>query len=159
MRSPGVGLIALCAAMTVAAAADHPNFSGTWRLDTEKSQFGKGYRVPTRQIDTIVHHDPELEVTQDEEYATIPKELHGTMKYTTDGKVCTNVILGYTFTSTVKWDGSELVVDSKSDYEDTPIRLLDHWSLSADGKVLTVHRHFESPSRKVDQVLVFEKVE
>lgn len=141
-----------------AVAADLPNFTGTWKLSVTKSQFGKDYRTPLRQINTIEHNDPQLTVTQDEEYANIPRELHGTVKYTTDGKECVNEVVGYTFHATAKWDGRELVIDSTSD-DDTPIHLVDRWSLAPDGKVLTAKRHFEMGKRSADQVLLFNKLE
>jgi hypothetical protein len=47
--------------LTLAAAGNKPNFSGVWKLNPAKSEFGKA-PAPQSLISTVEHHDPELKV-------------------------------------------------------------------------------------------------
>ena len=61
--------------------------------------------------------------------------------------------------STLKWDGSNLKISSKFDYNGSPVTGEATWTLSADGKTLTINGHFSSSMGEADQKLVFEKQE
>jgi hypothetical protein len=49
------------------------------------------------------------------------------------------------------------VIDTKGSFGDNAFTMKDKWSLSADGKVLTVARHFSGGMGDMDQKMVFEK--
>jgi hypothetical protein len=59
--------------------------------------------------------------------------------------------------STGKWDGDALVITTKANYGGNDITLADKWTLSEDGKVLTINRHITSPMGELDQKIVLEK--
>ena len=65
------------------------NFSGEWKMNVAKSDFGQ---VPAPEVLTrsIQHHDPVLE------YKSYQKGVQGEVtteiKYTTDGKPCVNTV-------------------------------------------------------------------
>ena len=59
--------------------------------------------------------------------------------------------------NTAKWDGDALVVESKGSFGDNPFTMKDKWTLSADGKVLTIQRHFSSGMGEMDQKMVLDK--
>lgn len=61
--------------------------------------------------------------------------------------------------STLKWAGSSLVINSKFIYNDADVVGEDNWTLSADGKTLTITRHFTSSLGEADQKFVLEKQE
>ena len=52
--------------------------------------------------------------------------------------------------STAKWDGDVLVIDSKMDMQGNAITITNRWTLSGDGKGLTVAMHFASPMGEGD---------
>jgi hypothetical protein len=140
-------------AASVAASAK-PNLSGDWKLNTSKSDFGQ-MPPPSSMTQKITHEDPnlQLQVKQSGEMGDFEFET----KYTTDGKECTNTIRDNPATSIVKWDGDALVFDTKGKFGDNDFTMKDKWTVSEDGKVLTIERHFSSSFGEGDQKLVLEK--
>ena len=56
-------LFVIAAAANMAAAADKPDFSGDWKMDTDKSVFGP-LPPPTSMTRKIDHKDPAITVNQ-----------------------------------------------------------------------------------------------
>jgi hypothetical protein len=77
--------------------------------------------------------------------------------FTTDGKECENKVMDMVIKSTVKWDGSVLVIDSTMDIQGSPMTLTDRWTLSPDGKELTIDRHATGPMGSGGGKMIFEK--
>ena len=59
--------------------------------------------------------------------------------------------------SILKWDGETLTIETQGTFGDNAFTMKDKWSLSADGKVLTILRHFSSGMGETDQKLIFDK--
>ena len=138
------------------AAQQKPDFSGTWKLNVAKSDFG-ALPGPQSRTDVITHKDPSLSdsVTVESEEG---KQQY-TANYTTDGKEATNKIGTRDVKTAVKWSGSSLALSSKFTYEGADVAGESTWSLSADGKVLTISIHYASSIGETDQKLVYEKQE
>ena len=153
---PVFSAVLLAAAFGVLQAQAKPNFTGTWKLNVSKSDFGP-LPAPDSRTDKITHADPDLTdaVTQSGQMGDLSAEL----KYSTDGKETTNTVRGNEIKSTAKWDGDELVIDGKASFNGSDVTLKDRWSLSADGKTLTILRHIVSPMGEADQKVVLEKQE
>ena len=147
-----VALLILGLAAIPALAA--PNLSGTFKLNVSKSDFGQA-PPPNSMTRTVTHAEPKLKVVTRQSSDMGDSEFEA--NYTTDGKECTNVMRGNPIKSTVKWDGDTLLVNSKSSYNGNDITITDKWSLSADGKTLTILRHFASSMGEMDTKLVLEK--
>jgi hypothetical protein len=149
----------LCGALAVASfglvsAQAKPNFSGTWKANIAKSDFG-ALPAPDSRTDKIVHEDPDLKDTM-----TVVGQMGEStadLKYSTDGKESTNTVRGNEIKSTAKWDGDELTIAGKGSFNGADLTLNDRWSLSADGKTLTITRHLASPAGETDQKIVLEK--
>lgn len=131
------------------------DFSGTWKIDAAKSDFGP-MPAPDSITETIVHQDPSLKAN-----VATTGGMQGDMKYdvayTTDGKECVNKVGDNEFKSTLNWDGDALVVETKGSFSGTDFTSKDRWSLSADGKTLTVTRHLSSAMGEADMKEVFAK--
>lgn len=149
-----IGLMLLTAAIGVVQAQAKPNFTGTWKMNVGKSEFGS-MPAPDSRTDKIGHEDPSLKdnVTQSGQQGDMTSDL----TYSTDGKQTTNTIRGNEFKSTAKWDGDELVIENKGAFNGQDVTLSDRWSLSADGKTITIMRHAVSPMGEMDQKLLLEK--
>ena len=95
----------LAAAFGLLAAQAKPNFSGTWKLNAGKSNFGP-MPAPEARTDKITHQDPDLKdsFTQSGPMGDVTAE----MKYSTDGKETTSTVRGNQIKSTAKWEGDEL---------------------------------------------------
>ena len=153
-RWAGFLLLGLAALLVVASAQSKPNFSGTWKLNAEKSDFG-AMPGPKSRTDKIDHQDPDLKVTSTVE--TQKGEYTSNLKYTTDGKESTNQMRNNPVKSTAKWDGDALAIDSKANFNGNDVTIKDKWSLSKDGKTLTINRQLEGPQGKAEQKVVLEK--
>jgi hypothetical protein len=154
MSKASVVLLLLLSASALSAQSK-PNFSGEWTLVPGKSDFGM-MPPPSSGVQKITHNEPQLKVvsTQTSDQGTNTTES----TYTTDGKECVNKeFMDSEMKSTAKWDGDVLVIDSKMDMQGNAITITNRWTLSGDGKSLTVAMHFASPMGEGDIKMVYEK--
>lgn len=136
------------------ASAVRPNFTGKWKLNLEKSDFGP-LPAPESRTDTITQQDISI---KDAFTSKGPDgDQSGELSYTTDGKESLNKFRGNDMKGTANWDGASLVVENKLTFDGNDIAVKTHWDLSADGKVLITMAHIESPMGEIDQKLVFDK--
>jgi hypothetical protein len=154
MRKAIVAVLSVTAFATSVVAQSKPNFSGTWTLNVAKSEFGP-LPAPDSRTDVIEHNDPTIKdnVTQKGGQG----DIVGTINYTTDGKEVTNQLGPREIKSTLAWEGSNLVVNSKLMYNDAEITIKNVWTLSDDGKTLTQNAHITSPMGELDNKMVYEK--
>ena len=139
-----------------AFAQQKPDFTGTWKLNVAKSDFGM-LGGPDSRTDVITHKEPSVTNNVTAEGAQGKQQF--TLKYTTDGKEATNQMGPREIKSTLKWEGSNLIITSKFNYNDSEVNAQTTWALSADGKTLTANTHYASSMGETDQKLVFEKQE
>jgi hypothetical protein len=137
-----------------AAAGQKPDYSGTWKLNVAKSDFGP-LPPPDSRLDIVEHKDPALKVKTSQDGAQGKQEY--TLAMTTDGKEATNNAGGLELKSTGSWEGNNLVVDTKLKFQDNDVAIKAVWLLSDDGKTLTQNAHINSPLGELDQKMVFEK--
>jgi len=151
-------LIAFLVALPAASAfaQQKPDFSGTWKLNVAKSDFG-ALPGPASRTDVITHKEPSL--TNDVTAEGAGGKQQYTVKYTTDGKEVTNQMGPREVKSTMKWEGSNLVISSKFMYNDSEVNAQSTWTLSGDGKTLTISTHYASSMGETDQKAVLEKQE
>ncbi|MCU1265231.1 MAG: hypothetical protein JWM21_1549 [Acidobacteria bacterium] len=149
-------LIAVLIALPIvsAYAQQKADFSGTWKLNVAKSDFG-ALPGPDSRTDVITHKDPSITDDVISEGAQGKQEY--TIKYTTDGKEVTNQIGPLAIHSTLKWEGNNLVITSKFAYNDADVNAQSTWALSPDGKTLTISVHFASTLGETDQKIILEK--
>lgn len=139
-------------AMTLVAAQLQaaPNLTGVWKLNLSKSDYGPAPQ-PEAMMRTINHNDPSLQISTYQKGAA--GEATTELKYTTDGKPAENK----GSKGSAKWDGDKLVVESSRDFQGTELKFHEIWSLSADGKILTINNHVTAPQGEFDLTLVFDK--
>jgi hypothetical protein len=147
-----LGTLAVASAAMPAMAK--PNFSGTWKLVADKSDFGP-MPAPEKLYQKVEHTDPDLKVTTTQ--ATQQGEMTAELSYNTEGKETTNQFRGQPMKSTAKWDGDSLTIDSKIDFQGNEITLNDKWLLSEDGKTLTVNRKLNTPQGELEMKIVLAK--
>ncbi|HZT38057.1 MAG TPA: hypothetical protein VFA28_09165 [Bryobacteraceae bacterium] len=133
-----------------------PNFTGDWKLNADKSNFGP-IPPPTAMTLNIEHSDPNLKILTKQSGAQGDMEYEA--KYTTDGKESVNKFGEAEAKSVVNWDGDALVNDTKLSINGNEITIKSKWTLSEDGKVLTNNAHLVSPQGELDMTQVFEKQE
>jgi hypothetical protein len=162
LRKAMVGLFALAALASASAAQGAPNFSGTWKLNPSKSNVGD--YGPSARTEVITQDGSKF---SDKVTATTQMgESNYTLDFTADGKKVTippdspaanlgNVTLK---DLTASWDGSSLVLLEDLDYQgQVEIAAQLTYSLSSNGKTLTVADHASTEMGDFDTSLVFDK--
>ena len=156
LRNAIVATLAVLACAVSAAAQSKPNFSGTWKLNLDKSDFGV-LPPSSGRTDVVDHQDPSLKVSVSDAAAQGQQDY--TLMLTTDGKEATNHPGGLEMKSIANWEGSNLVVNTKLQFQGNDVGIKTTWTLSDDGKTLTESAHLTSPMGETDQKLLFEKQE
>jgi hypothetical protein len=137
-----------------ATAAERPDLTGVWRMNRDKSEFGF-LLGPASRTDRIEHREPSLKLTRTQSQGDA--EVSADWACTTDGRECLNTARGNPLRSTVRWDGDALLVESRGRFQDQDVRIQERWTLSSDGKTLTVQRHLASERGETDQTIVLER--
>jgi hypothetical protein len=138
-------LAPLCALTAMAQA--RPNFTGTWKLNQQKS---KDSDVVTL---TIEFNQKDNNLT---EAFNTGQGGEFEAKYTIDGKESEVSTGDATIKATAKWDGDALVIDWRGPEEGRYfVRKL---TLSADGKTMTINLKHSLPNGKMgEKIWVLEK--
>jgi|HubBroStandDraft_6_1064221.scaffolds.fasta_scaffold184622_1 hypothetical protein len=154
MRKAIVAALFVTAFATSMLAQSKPNFSGTWKLNLAKCDFGP-LPAPDSRTDVITHNEPTIKIDVDSKGGQ--GDFAGTLNYSTDGKEVTNKMGPRDVKSTLAWEGSHLVVNSKLTFNDAEVTIKAVWTLSEDGKTLSQDAHINSPMGELDTKQVFEK--
>jgi hypothetical protein len=132
-----------------------PNLSGDWKLAVAKSQYGP-MPAPMAVTRKIKMDGNSLSMST----YTKSAQREGTteLNYTLDGKVATNKVSTGEAKGTAKWEGNNLVIESSQSVQGIEIKSREVWSVSGDGKTLTIVTHLSIPQQgDYDVKQVFEK--
>ena len=154
-RAFAVVFLCLLTCSLASLAADRPDFSGNWKLNVDKSDFGPMPK-PEKADYVIVHKDPEMNVKQSA--VTQMGEMTSDVKILTDGTEFTNTVRGQEVKGTAKWDGTTLVVTQKLEIQGNVITFVQRWSLSEDGKSITQDVTITTPQGELKTKAVLDKV-
>ena len=144
--------VSMLSLIGIAGAADKPNFSGEWKMNAAKSNFGQ-LPAPSSFVRKIKHADPSLAII--EEQSAGGAQSTTTRRLTTDGKSTTLELNGLAAMCSAVWDGSDLVATTAMD--SAGLKFTDKMGLSADGKVLTSKVKIATPQGDAELVIVFER--
>jgi hypothetical protein len=135
---------------------EHPNLSGTWKLNVRRSGpiLPRGTEALTIVFD---HRDPLIEYS--ETRTVSGKTTHaGRKKSTIDGRMRVASRPGKTERSMQAWEGSTLVMHWEMTDSQGITYLSDiRTSLSADGNILTMSEHYREPGMDRMRDWVYEK--
>jgi hypothetical protein len=114
-----------------------PDFSGAWKMNASKSDLGQ-MPAPEKYELKVEHKEPEIKaetvmVGQMGEWKT-------TAVYQTNGTETVNKMGPNDSKSTAKWEGNVLKVVTKTSWEGNAMEIQGKWSLSEDGKTLTMEQ-------------------
>jgi hypothetical protein len=144
--------LSVLAFAAVAVAGDKPNFSGEWKMDPSKSNFGQ-LPAPTSFVRKIQHRDPSLIII--EEQNANGMQSTSTRSVTTDGKPATLQLNGIAALCSAVWDGSDVIATTAMDA--AGLKFTDRMSLSTDGKLLTSKVQIATPQGDAELTLVFNR--
>lgn len=149
----GAGRSMPATASTVTAGAK-PNFSGIWKLNVAKSDFGP-IPGPEGETDTIEHNEPNLKLAVDRQDAQGKQQFELAMMV--NGKEEAHKLGDHDVKTTAQWEGNALVVSTKLMFQDNEVLMKSAYMMAPDGKTVNVNTHFSSAMGEADQKLVFEK--
>jgi hypothetical protein len=162
IRKTALALFALAALACVSSAQDHPNFAGTWKLNSSKSNVGD--YGPSTRTDVITQDGSKF---TDKVTSTTPMgEASYTLNFTADGTKATippnspqsamgNLTL---LDVTAAWNGATLVLTTDSSFQgQVDVASKAVYTLSADGKTLTMANHVSTSMGEFDTSYVFDK--
>jgi len=64
---------------------------------------------------------------------------------------------GTQVTGTAQWEGNALVIDAKTSFQGSDVKIKDTYTLSGDGTTLTEVTHVESGMGNFDSTSVYDK--
>lgn len=155
--------LAVAALACASFAQDHPDFAGSWKLNSSKSNVGD--YGPSVRTDVITQDGSKF--TDKVTSSTQLGDANYTLVFTADGNKQTiaagspesNMGALTLFDITASWDGATLVVTTDSSYQgQVDVATKAVYSLSADGKTMTITSH-TTPSGMApfDTSYVFDK--
>jgi hypothetical protein len=123
------------------AAQAHPSFVGTWEMDAAKSSGEATTPMPTAATYVITQRGDTIVVNE-----TMTSASEGTitqkMTFGTDGKAWRNQMSymggAIDLSTTMSWDKGALLGQTATEVQGADVQKTDRWTLSADGKVLTI---------------------
>ena len=136
------------------AEAQLSNFSGTWKLLPQVSNFGTA-PPPKAMTMNIRHQEPALMVQSTT--TTAQGEQASEYRWWTDGYPSANTIRSIDYKTNVSWNGRVLVSNSKATTPQGPIDMTDTWTLTKAGKQLQISRVLLIRGQQVEQVYIYEK--
>jgi hypothetical protein len=133
-----------------ALAQGKPDFSGTWALDTARTDLGGGQKA--RASVTIAVRQTPATLSIDRNLGSRPE----TAVLKLDGSESVNKLpSGAEKKSRARWTGSTITADSVTETQVGTVKSHDVWSLSADGKTMTLEVTTQSSSGEKQQKLVY----
>jgi hypothetical protein len=183
----GLGLGWLGLGWAVPAEAK-PSFSGTWVLDRQRSETrrlpdaeGAGQSDPEKkpaeagaaaaETQEAASFDVTIVIEQSEAQLKLTRTVSegadqrsNSTLFDLSGKESTETgPRGATVVSKASWDGDKLVLKStrtrKARQKEMSIEQTQVWSLSEDGKTLTIEMSFKGPRREQKRKMVYAKAE
>ena len=138
------------------------NFSGTWKMNIQKSDPGCPCRTgtfsaPEEALRTVKQKGSVILVSLVQNGSS--GKLQAELTYLADGSRCTNELGDCRLVSEARWDGNDLVVKSHLETDPDIPDWEDRWTLSEDGKILTIKRDPCSISGLDCQKFVFDRLE
>lgn len=154
IAAPVLAILLMLAGLPPALAADAPNFSGTWVLNTKKGE-NLGMMSAVKETVKIAQTPQQMKLNSAAGFMGTTSER--TLTYDLAGKPVNNEGPMGTHGDTVaKWEGKKLVVTwtEPSAIPGSKVQKVETRELSADGAIMTVTT---TRGTKPSMVMVYEK--
>ncbi len=124
--------VLLCCCLAAIAQTSHPNFTGIWKLDANRSNLNS--HAPQSVVLYIHQNDPDFHLrrTEVQNGKSSAWSVHGR----TDGKPLSMKTLEGTKHTHMYWQGSDLVLEYKNEDKHGETRKTFRYTLSDDGRTL-----------------------
>jgi len=152
-RITGLLVVASVLLVPYVSSAPKPNFTGTWKVNLQKSKLQ--IPPPESTVFVVDHQEPSLRITRTHVFQG--KSDTFTIQLTTDGKEVVHKDDKRTIYSRVYWEGNVLVFDSRIVVEGGEATNVVRYRMAKDGQSLTARERLRSPQRNYDNVWVMKK--
>lgn len=152
-----IAMLAALAALTVMAmlGADKPDYSGLWKINASKSDFGPMPSGPEKFERTVEHKEPAMKITTVQSMGG--NERTTTVEYVINGKEQVVKAGNAEVKVTPEWVGESLKVSTKREIQGMEIKSVETWVVSDGGKVLTVTTNLNTPQGDFTMKFVLDK--
>lgn len=151
------GAPAMSAPAPSSAASFSGNFSGTWKMNAAKSNFGslpEEYR-PTAITRVMKHEGPLLSLDTEQIQGGSNQKFTVSLKL--DGSESTNTVMGAEMKSVAKLNGSVMEVVTKRAFGDMVLEITEKNSLDASGNLVVDTQIGGTPLGLIVTKYIFEK--
>jgi hypothetical protein len=149
-----LGLVLASLAFVPLGAQKAPNFSGTWVMVPDKTDYGP-MPGPSARTDVIEQNGAAITIKRS---VTTPEgEVKVDLAMAVDGKPHKNTTPQGELVSTLAWEGEVLVISSEVSTPNGPATIVDRMSLDAEGKTLTQKRSIQVGGQEIAQTIVLAK--
>lgn len=137
-------------------AAQTPNFSGIWKMNLEKSDFGP--QTPPQSAEYVVRH---VGATIAFNYTQDGKTIRVNLIPDNEERVTSETDESAVWTKCY-WSGNVLVIESRErkrfgSQDVVGIGWTSRWSLSPDGHELLIERKLHTPDGEISQRVICDK--
>lgn len=148
----GLALLAPAVLHATLAPGGDPDFSGTWRLDPERSELrampaAHPSLLKIKQEGTRIHC---FVIRKEEEPAL-------NWDFSSDRTESYSKAPDTDMRTIAKWEGAALLINTIVNERSRSYTQMDRWKLSRDGRTLTVTRQIVSRHGEMESVLVFNR--
>ena len=153
-----IALVAILLAVTIAPvspAAGAPDFSGTWVLDPASAVDARAgaANAPPKKVEIVVRQTGTTLSIDRKSGDRIETAVHHL-----DGTESVNKLpSGKEKKSTSTWVGSTLVITSSTDMGTSTVPSTEIFSLSPNGRVMTIDVTLRTPGREIKRKLIYNK--
>jgi hypothetical protein len=138
-----------------AAAAQTPDLTGRWEVDPARSDFARA-TPPAKLVMTVEQTATTFAFTQT--VGAPGGERSARQAYTLDGREQAQPAPdGITVTGSARAADGGITVDATIVRGGTPTRQTSRWTLSPDGKTMTLEQQVETPNGPARLKLVFDR--
>jgi hypothetical protein len=135
-------------------AADHPNFTGSWKMNAAKTDFG-ALPKPSQFDRKIDHKDPVIRMSVHQ--VSNMGERNVDLNLRTDGRETTNTSPTGEAKTTGQWNGRDLNLITTRQMEGGTVITRETWTLSPDGQTLVSITNMQTPRGIFTIRLVLDK--
>jgi hypothetical protein len=142
-------------ALAAQTPATHPDFSGTWLMDTTRTvKTDPSIISLTLRVN---QHADTMNVVSD--FTTPAGITTANATYGFDGRPWKNVVVQRGIetirSSVATWEGKSLVIKTTSELQGQTLAETERWTLDASGKTMTKERVAQYAGRTIPQTVVF----
>jgi hypothetical protein len=128
-------MVAFAFTALASLALAKPNFTGQWKMDGSKSDFGQ-FPAPEKYERKVTHNDPNIQIGTAMTMGS--RDIAYDVKYTTDGKETTNTTQSGASKGNAKWEGDVLVIESTRETPNGSFKSVERWTSTNGGKSIQV---------------------